>query len=294
MTLLKEKASDHTIFSYLEMLKNKKKLTMRNGSFGLVLIPQSRKYVYRIWADDPAYDEWVKIMIKNQDNLAVPEVFRKVKTITGKFLSGTVQLKVMKMEYLYPLSNTHVELTDKKTDRILEFPLSVVATMIYRDKSRFLKEYIIMDDQLEIQYADLYSLFGKLSKVAGVVPDFTTYGNILQRQNGEYVISDPIATTYTNNIVRLPTIKDADYLHMNIPLSVERILRIQSPLARSQAIQKYDFTEDEIKQLMSDPKIKAEVQIELQRKYGDRAKQYSHLNSISMDDLEGFMKEFYK
>ena len=71
---------------------------MRNGSFGLVLIPQSRKYVYRIWADDPAYDEWVKIMIKNQNNLAVPEVFRKVKTITGKFLSGTIQLKVIKME----------------------------------------------------------------------------------------------------------------------------------------------------------------------------------------------------
>lgn len=291
---LTEKASDHTIFSYLEMLKNKKKLTMHNGSFGLVLIPQSRKYVYRIWVDDPAYDEWAKIMIKNQDNLAVPEIFRKVKTITGKFLSGTIQLKVMKMEYLYPLANTYVELTDKKTNNILKFPLSMVATMMYRDKSRFLKEYIIMDDQLESQYEDLYSLFGKLSKVPGVVPDFTTYGNILQRQNGEYVISDPIATTYTNNIVRLPTIKDDDDLHTSVTLSVERILKIRSPLARSQAIQKYDFTEDEIKQLMSDPKIKSEVQMELQRKYGDRAKQYDHLNSISMDDLEEFMNEFEK
>lgn len=291
---LTEKASDHTIFSYLEMLKNKKKLTMHNGSFGLVLIPQSRKYVYRIWVDDPAYDEWAKIMIKNQDNLAVPEIFRKVKTITGKFLSGTIQLKVMKMEYLYPLVNTYVELTDKKTDNILKFPLSMVATMIYRNKSRFSKEYIIMDDQLESQYEDLYSLFGKLSKVPGVVPDFTTYGNILQRQNGEYVISDPIATTYINNIVRLPTIKDDDDLHTNVTLSVDRILRIRSSLARSQAIQKYDFTDDEIKQLISDPKINAEVQIELQRKYGDRAKQYDHLNSISMDDLEEFMKQFEK
>jgi hypothetical protein len=294
---LTEKASDHTIFSYLEMLKNKKKLTMHNGSFGLVLIPQSRKYVYRIWADDPAYDAWAQIMIKNQNNLAVPEVFRKVKTITGKFLSGTIQLKVIKMEYLIDLPIGHtIEVVSNTTNSKKDISLSGLLSMIYRSSDDFERLFTISDDNVREQYSDISAIINKIKQLdSPIEPDFGVLGNVMQRQNGEYVLSDPIKM-FVDDMVRLPAIRHKDNINDDIPLSVERIIRIKSDVARYQAIRKYDFSEEEIKQIMSDSTINGEVQWQLTQKYGQRASQYDHLKTddISMDDLDEFMKQFEK
>jgi hypothetical protein len=282
---LLEQASDHTIFSYLEMLIAKKKLTMQHGSFGIVLIPPSKKYVYRVWADDNGYDSWLTIMQKNQLNNCVPELFKKMKTITGNFLSGKITLKVIKLEYLYPLSNSNIRLLNNGIE--IELPLGYVLDSMYRNISKFNKEKKILDEQFLEQYDDLCDIVSQLKKSGKGMADFRTGGNIMQRSNGEYVISDPLSSDTVDGTF-LPSVRYRDDIrNPTISITLSKILRMKSDYARQEAIDNYKFTEDEIKQLMQSPTTPVPIYMQLLKKYPLIAKNYE--SAQSMDDVEAML-----
>lgn len=79
------------------------KFETSTGAFAITIIPEDKPYVYKIWYEDNAYDEYIKLVLKLQGNPFVPKIYGSIKHLP-MFFKRPKQLKnplkIVKIEKL--------------------------------------------------------------------------------------------------------------------------------------------------------------------------------------------------
>lgn len=108
-----KKATDYqnsTIQQYLVRLQQSHKLEIKNGKFAIVLVPEDKPFVYKLWTKDPAFDYWLDLCKKNQTLYFIPKFIGRIKKIANVFVrrsSAEDYIKVAQMEKLTPLPDKY-------------------------------------------------------------------------------------------------------------------------------------------------------------------------------------------
>jgi hypothetical protein len=108
-----KKATDYqnsTIQQYLARLQQSNKLEIRNGKFAIVLVPEDKPFVYKLWTKDPAFDYWLDLCKKNQNLYFLPKFIGRTKKIANVFVrrsSASDYINVAQMEKLTPLPDKY-------------------------------------------------------------------------------------------------------------------------------------------------------------------------------------------
>jgi hypothetical protein len=166
---------------------------LATGSYGVVIITPNN-YVYKLWTEDDAYDEFVELCQKNQNLQFIPKIY-KHKNVKNVFLrneSSPQTIKVLKMEKLKPIPENLVAnwraLLNARHDSKYD---DIMFNVLIDDKPflKFVKEVI----------------FGWLKEKTNTEIDFSHNGNIMLREDGQYVLTDPfVSNTYMRTIHSKP------------------------------------------------------------------------------------------
>lgn len=97
---------DTTFADTMQAFIDKHKLQRFDGNNAIVIADEKRSYVYRVWAYDPGFEEWLQYAEKHQDNPHVIKLLSKVKTSKATFdkLPKNLKLNYIKVEKLKPLT----------------------------------------------------------------------------------------------------------------------------------------------------------------------------------------------
>lgn len=170
-----------TLPSFLQ--KNIPPENLKRGSYGIVILT-NKNYVYKLWTNDPAYDEFINICMNNQDMPFVPKI-SKVKQIKNIFLRNEHSpetINVAKVEKL------------KEIDANIVRDWTLFNKLCNKKKFKFNKELfkdIIKDDDFLNFVRD--AIFGFLKQKTTTELDFQHHGNIMLRGN-QYVITDAMVS----------------------------------------------------------------------------------------------------
>jgi hypothetical protein len=155
---------------------------LATGSYGAVIITPSN-YVYKLWTEDDAYDEFVELCQKNQHLPFIPKFYKR-KDIKNVFLrneSSPDTIKVLKME------------------KLKSIPENIVANWPAFNKACNEYEYddgmfnVLIDDKKFLIFVKEV-IFGWLKNQSETEIDFSHYGNIMLREDGQYVLTDPFVS----------------------------------------------------------------------------------------------------
>jgi hypothetical protein len=201
-------AKEQRLRDVLKTLKDEGKYTVRNGSFAVVLIPPGKNYVFRCWTIDEGYTKWLKYIEANPSK-HFPKVISKIHELPVFFKQPEAQSKdkiyvarVEKLEQLKPRSTA-----SEAIDTIHAYIDSFAAP-----------ETLVLGDIIE--HLDNEGLEAELEFVQDNKSFFETYmkvtkwsaknarrhdlrsTNIMVRDNGDLVITDPAADWSEANLPR--------------------------------------------------------------------------------------------
>ena len=162
---------------------------LATGSYGVVIITPNN-YVYKLWTEDDAYDEFVELCQKNQNLPFIPKIYKN-KNVKNVFLRNETSpetIKVLKMEKLKPIPETLVANWSAFNNACNDFEYDDGIFKALIDDVQFLK--FIKD-----------VIFGWLKEQTNTEIDFSHHGNIMLREDGQYVLTDPfVSNTYMRTI----------------------------------------------------------------------------------------------
>ena len=180
-----------TLRSFLQ--QNIPQENLKRGSYGIVILT-NKNYVYKLWTNDPAYDEFIDICMNNQDLPFVPKI-AKVKKIKNIFLRNEHSpdtINVAKVEKL------------KEIDENIVRDWKLFNKLCNKKKSKFNKDLfkdIIKDDDFLNFVRD--AIFGFLKQKTKTELDFQHHGNIMLRGN-QYVITDAMVSELSFTTIHSP------------------------------------------------------------------------------------------
>ena len=163
------------------------------GSWGIVLMHPNWKYVLKIFKGDVPYLKYVRLCIKHP-RPSFPVFYdlpRKIKPASGLKLPSNKLLYAVKMEKLKEITTSefrkieHHLLYALRAIRLgRDFKNQVAETDAQNPKLKQLKEdFLFLREKI-----DGFDEFGKLD-----LHEF----NIMKRENGEYVLSDPLMARFS-------------------------------------------------------------------------------------------------
>lgn len=233
---LLEKASQHTIVSYLDMLTSRKNINIASGSFGVVLIPKHKQYVYKIWVDDVGYDHWVDICRANQHNPHIPKLLSQPKQLVCNFASGEFIAKMIKIEYLQPYSNQTLLCSDEYGRSTAVAFHKLCEYILLNGKQDFLLKYKNFSKEDEQTISDIVEVLSQIEIQPTMKVDIDPK-NILMRGKVA-VIADPVGANDT-------TFDMDDELYNNSVkqnISLEQILNLKNEKTKLLALRNKKWT----------------------------------------------------
>lgn len=101
---------DSSYPDFIAALAAKHGIDIGEGMQAKVLIIPDKQYVYRLWLDDPGYEQFLEFCSKHKSE-HLPKIFSKPRTLdlTFKKLPRGMKLKVVKLEKLLPISDKELE-----------------------------------------------------------------------------------------------------------------------------------------------------------------------------------------
>lgn len=195
-------AKEDTLRQLLAKLKKNGKYETAHGSFAVVLIPPGKNYVFRAWTKDAGYEKFLAYIEQNPSK-HFPKIIGKVHDVKIFFQQPKVQAQdvvhVVRVEKLKPLPISSIAYEAIQVVFNYLKGKNATAGKTVGDILEYIGEYD--DDELEKAgefIKDNKSFFEFYLKVAKWAASNAKYmdlraANILMRDNGDLVITDPIA-----------------------------------------------------------------------------------------------------
>lgn len=183
---------EFTLQQYLQNLVDKHKIKIANGNFSVVLIPEDKPYVYKIWSDDKGFDTWIEYCSKNQGKYSfIPKIYGKVKTLPHLFIRGDEYkdtiLKIAKIEKLNDCLSMEVDYHVIGTTEIR------TTDFVYCFHNKLNKDNIDLDNgdvNLKEMFEYAPKILHSLKRTSDCSYDIKL-DNFSMRNNGDVVITDP-------------------------------------------------------------------------------------------------------
>lgn len=180
---------NYKIEDFVKLILQKKKVKLVNGSFAFAFLDHKGKFVYKIYTNDSAYSQFLKIVETNK-SIHYPIIQKHItKHIEFKDFDGMVN--IVKLEYLNNEYDIKVYNSDDNTVYIYQ-PGEFCKLLLNTGLFRFKKLYKC-DDYITEQLDSLFLALRPLKNITDSAFDFTTKGNIMMRGN-IIVITDPVIT----------------------------------------------------------------------------------------------------
>lgn len=180
---------NYKIEDFVKLILQKKKVKLVNGSFAFAFLDHKGKFVYKIYTNDSAYSQFLKIVEHNK-SIHYPIIQKHItKHIEFKDFKGPVN--IVKLEYLNKEHDIKVYHTGENTPEIYQ-PGELCKLLLNNGLYRF-KQLYKCEDYITEQLDSLFLALRPLKNITDSSFDFTTKGNIMMRGN-IIVISDPVIT----------------------------------------------------------------------------------------------------
>lgn len=191
--------SDETWIGKLQSIVAKHGLSIFNGNNAYVIASEDRNYVYRFWVKDPGYEAWLDLAMQHQDNVHMPKILGKIRTVNAHFakLPKDMKLKMVKIEKLKPATEEWADVANLVNHVIHErdadkwTPSTLIDAMVNATKE-------LTGDQDEAD--KLEEFLNKNMEFMKVVCDLVNEGyndftdqNVMMR-GLDPVITDPVAS----------------------------------------------------------------------------------------------------
>lgn len=199
---IKAGAVDSTYQDFITALAEKHGIDIGEGMQAKVLILPDKQYVYRLWYDDPGYEQFLEF-VEDHKSEHLPKIFSKPRTLdlTFKRLPKDMKLKVVKLERLTPINDAElrhaIEMFQELKFRMSFAKLDALTfddfvEVMTRDPGSshgtdFLKSTAKTKDTI-LKYRSFFELCLSMTKIANdIIPD-----NVMMRDSVP-VLVDPIS-----------------------------------------------------------------------------------------------------
>lgn len=185
---------EFTLQQYLQNLVDKHKIKIANGNFSVVLIPEDKPYVYKIWSDDKGFDTWIEYCSKNQGKYSfIPKIYGKIKTLPHLFIRGDeykdTKLKIVKIEKLNECLSMDVAYHYHGVNEIR------TTDFVYCFSKKVENDELELDDDGFCNLKEIFEYAPKilhsLKRSSGCTYDIGKLDNYSMRNNGDVVLTDP-------------------------------------------------------------------------------------------------------
>ena len=166
------------------------------GAFGTVFdkpVTKKSDVVYKVYSNDPAYDDFINYARKNQDNPHVPKIYGKVKIPADK--EGRMHLHVVKMERLQSLDRSNNPVSKHLFHNVDGRHIAGGFMLQVQHNLNNTPEGAALKEKFPLVHKVLHDLSSD-PKHEGHDMDLHQ-NNIMQRADGTPVITDPMAA-FTN------------------------------------------------------------------------------------------------
>lgn len=186
---LNEIYTDKTLYQFISYLRTK--TNIRNGKFSFVFRPEGKDYVYKAWTTDTGWEAYLKII--DSSNPYFPKI-EKIKQAPVKFSDKTLNIKIAKIEKLYPCNVLNII----KIPAIRKVDNKEITLDILRLSSEIddINKLYIIDDSYKVQYQDLFDALSAIRQLRNnnnnIGIDFN-HDNFMKRPDDHLVINDPLS-----------------------------------------------------------------------------------------------------
>jgi hypothetical protein len=198
------KNNDKTLSAILSDFEKHGGKILGQGSYATALIHPSWKYVIKIFSNDVPYIKFVRFVLKHP-RPSFPKFFDKPRRIIPNYTRPKAysHLYVVKMEKLNPITEEEFSViktykTRESLDEYIKFVMRDYDHMTDRQKAStdaHVKSHMVRYEEIEKKYPSIskfqddYRFLITNGKDMGT-PDFNRR-NIMKRDNGEFVLTDP-------------------------------------------------------------------------------------------------------
>jgi hypothetical protein len=202
---------EFTLQQYLQSLVDKHKIKVANGNFSVVLIPEDKPYVYKIWSDDKGFDTWIGYCSKNQGEYSlIPKIYGKIKELPHLFIRGdeytNTKLKIAKIEKLSDCVSMEVDYHYADTDDIRR------TDFVYCFSKKLENDELELDDDGFCNLKEIFDYAPKilhsLKQSSGCSYDIMKLDNYAMRNNADVVITDPFWDMNCEEQFTIPSMMD--------------------------------------------------------------------------------------
>lgn len=168
------------------------------GNFGMVLAPEGKDYVYKIFHEDPAFEEYFKFCTKNQQLSFVPKLKDKrihtMKLPTIRDIShADAVIKIVKLPKLYKIENEDlkplIKLDGHPDGWIKNFFMSAVDGF-NQNNQKLMDQYLTDEGKKFFDDIVKSGLF-----YIGEFSNDINPSNIMKTLDGTLILTDPLWTT---------------------------------------------------------------------------------------------------
>ena len=191
-----KKAQEISLAGFLARLIRDKKITLGQGAFSFVVIPANKDYVYKVWTQDDAWEHYLKLVqqhpnehfIRTKGKISkVPLFFKRPKDVDAT-------LRVLRIEKLKELNN--IEKVD--ISQLVKFFRDVQVKKLTGDDVPEIMQRIerLVGSKPVFPESLVHAMLFLVENMGKNNLDFH-YDNIMKREDGTFVISDPFFTYTT-------------------------------------------------------------------------------------------------
>ena len=201
--------ADKDLQGIVDYLKSKGTVFAKTGIYSKVII--GNNYVYKIWVDDLAYEDWLRICHKHQGNPWVPKLIGSTKPMKlffkhVEFNERISELKIQKMEKLETMPDIiKAKHFSNILDLMINFEMfSDQETFCANFADRLSKTSIPNKEELISNAPQLFEIFEELCsliKIKGHGNDISIE-NYMMRGN-QPVITDPLMMSGSHDLQRI-------------------------------------------------------------------------------------------
>lgn len=210
----------YTLQEYIQTLIDKHKIKIANGNFSVVLIPEDKPYVYKIWCDDEGFDAWIDYCIQNQGKYSfIPKIYGRIKKLPNVFIRNKIYkhsiLKVAQIEKLSDCEDlimtfNHIGF---EPEQLPFYKLFAMVVRYTTDEINIIDIPTSLNDLLT--YAP--TIVKTLAEHESLNLDLNKIENYAKRSNGDVVLVDPFWHNDYNPEFTIPSMLDTNSLTPKAP-----------------------------------------------------------------------------